>query len=110
MDNESLWQICSFPRAVAEKGELGARLESGEGGGGCAGGAAVVECGWGCAVLGAWSCLGITTERALPWGCSIPGWAGMLGAADSSFPFLPPLAVQAAAAAGAVPVLSAGIV
>lgn len=23
MDNESLWQSCSFPRAVAEKGELG---------------------------------------------------------------------------------------
>lgn len=71
---------------------------------------------WGCAVLGAWSSLGITTEllRALPSWCSIPGWAGMLGAADSSFSFLPPslppLAVQAAAAVGAVPVLSAGIV
>lgn len=47
---------------------------------------------WGCAVLGAWSSSGITREllRALPSWCSIPGWAGMLGAADSSFSFLPP--------------------
>lgn len=43
MDNESLWLICSFPRAVAEKGELGGRFELGEGRGACAGGAAVVE-------------------------------------------------------------------
>lgn len=86
MDNESSWQICSFPRAVAEKGELGGRFELG----------VVLEVlqswSWGCAVLGAWSSLGITTEllRALPSGCSIPGWAGMLSAADSSFSFLPP--------------------
>lgn len=94
MDNESLWQICSFPRAVAEKGELGGRFEPGQGGGGCAGGAAVLEL----RLCGAWSSLGIATElppaESSSQGCSIPGWAGLLGAADSSFSFLPPLTVR----------------